>query len=147
MKDYRALDLIFVFIIAAMAALLIPGCASSVPEYQAGQLPATYVRFEFEGANVRSEPGVLSQDAGNNIIGTLREGGFTIELASGEAFVQTDLYNVANGNFYGFYVEDILATPEGRAWFPSEGKLSEDSDDIVWINEEYVEIVCYSTPS
>lgn len=121
----------------ALSIILLGGCSQTVPKYEADHISASVVRFDYE-AFVRREPGVSSDEYPNQC-GYLSESGFTMEIASGTILVQEDLYNVANGNFYGFTVDDIMATPEGRSWFPKG--IDKDEDDIVWVNAQYVEII------
>ena len=127
--------------IVAILLLLLNGCASSytVPEYEAEMVSARIVRFTVD-ANVRNDPGVLCVDEGpSNNCGSLGRSGFTMELASRTLLVQEDVFNDANGDFYGFFVEDITNTPEGDEWFPDS--IEDDEDGIVWVNAQYVEII------
>ncbi|MBQ1298759.1 hypothetical protein IIY24_02925 [Candidatus Saccharibacteria bacterium] len=133
----------FAFLVGLIGIVLLlwnRSCTSyTVPEYEAEPVPARIIRFTFE-ANVRNDPGVLDVEEGpTNYCGTLGESGFTMELASQTLLVQRDVFNDANGDFYGFSVEDILNTPEGDEWFPDS--IEDDEDGVVWVNAQYVEIV------
>ena len=45
-----------------------------------------------------------------------------------------DIYS----KFCGLEVSEILATPEGKLWFPKE--IKNDPDGIVWISERCIRI-------
>ena len=86
-------------------------------------------------ANVRSDPIVQDGDVFNTF-GLIEESNFTMEIPQ---IFETDVTLDQNGEFLGLSVDDILATPEGRNWFPS--RIKDDPDGIVWINSKYIVVI------
>ncbi len=91
----------------------------------------------YEEVNVRAEPIAISDksDGETNSFGMVRESGFTLEITR---FYTSDTELDRNGPYYGFLVEEIMNTPEGRAWFPNG--IKKDPDGIVWINAKYIDV-------
>ena len=102
--------------------------------YELIERECSYV-FVVEAAHVRSEPIKLDDksDGSTNSFSMLKESGFTFSVAK---YYVTDKELDQNGRFYGFSVEEILTTPEGRTWFPKG--IVDDPDGIVWISDDYV---------
>lgn len=126
---------IFIIVIAAALTLFMGGCSDEKPNYEIIRVPATIVKVT-DCPYVRSDP-VRGDKETPNSFGTVATDGFTMEVT---CYYKTDhAIDFHNGEYYGFSVEEILATPEGTEWFP--GRIKNDSDGIVWINHQYVEII------
>ncbi len=107
-------------------------------EYERTIEKVKVVKIVNDCPNVRSEP-IADDDSADgltNSFGATDETNFTIELSM---VYTTDKNLDQNGAYYGLLVEEILATPEGKTWFPS--KIKKDPDGIVWVNAQYVELV------
>ncbi len=87
--------------------------------------------------NVRSEPVADRYEEGKtNSFGKVKKANFSVKLTK---MYLTDRTLDSNGDYYGFEVEEILKTTEGKTWFPRG--LKGDPDGIVWINERYVDVI------
>ena len=118
-----------------IAALTLFGCSDSKPDYGVTQISANVVKVT-DCPFVRSEP-IKGDEERPNSFGRVEVDGFTMEVT---CYYRTDhIVDFHNGEYYGFSVEEILSTPEGAEWFPE--RIKNDSDGIVWINHQYVEII------
>jgi len=130
-----------IFLIVVLVIILVVGVAKRQDDadkgYELISLESNCLKFT-EQANVRSEPEVLTGHDGEdfNSFGELGEANFTMEIS--EAY-RTDRNLDQNGDFIGLSVDDILATPEGKNWFPE--RIKEDQDGIVWVNSQYIEVL------
>ena len=130
-------------VLSALVMVGVSRCCAAILKaptyaYKAEEVPAQVVMFH--PGNVREEPVAIDPRLyPDNVLGGIGEDGFTLYLPSGKVYRVIDQGNAANGYYYGFLVDDIVSTPEGRRWFPSEEILKNDADGIVWVNEGYAE--------
>ncbi|MBR3329329.1 hypothetical protein IKG29_02245 [Candidatus Saccharibacteria bacterium] len=122
-------------LLVLVTIFIFSGCKAKTPEYEKTEVEALVV--EIIGCpNVRSEAFVGDSD-NNNSYGTIdKDEDEDIIIVVNNVF-KADI-DWRNGQFYGIQVEDILSQPEG-ACFPSG--IKKDSDGIVWINHDYVQII------
>ena len=139
--EYSTKSPIKAAILAAILLLLLTACGKIQLDYEQTVEPCSVM--EFRVSNVRETPAALTGEL-DNALGVIKEDSFTMLIASGEVFKATDPMVPANGVFYGIKVDDIVATPEGKAWFPDEKRLRSDSDGIVWVNWENATILVSS---
>ncbi|MBQ6313738.1 hypothetical protein IJI29_02720 [Candidatus Saccharibacteria bacterium] len=124
-----------VVVLAVLAALSSFSSSSvqTVFEYEKKEYSAVSFTV-LDQVNVRSEPRLISGTDGNNSFGMVK-GEILIPIS--KVFRTVEPLDKDNGEFYGFLVEEIFSTEEGRKFFPS---IKGDPDGIVWIHNNYVRI-------
>ena len=109
-----------------------------VPPYTPVKEEAKVVKITGQ-ANVRKDP-ILKEETDffyySNSFGLIREENFTFEVS--QIFRLKQPLD-RNGEYIGLAVEDILATKEGKDWFPES--IKDDPDGIVWVNYKYIAVL------
>lgn len=107
-------------------------------EYDSTLRKASCVKILDEYTEILAKPKVGKGSAdknSKNSYGVTLEKNFTVEVTG--VYVMdndVDIYS----KFCGLEVSEILATPEGKLWFPKE--IKNDPDGIVWISERCIRI-------
>lgn len=132
---YAAIIAIVVIVAVILSSLLsYQPATQTVFEYEKKEYPAISMKV-LDEVNVRSEPRLVSGADGNNSFGMISKGEISIPIS--KVFRTTKILDLANGEFYGFLVDEILESQQGRLFFPD---MNSDPDGIVWIHNSYVHI-------
>lgn len=136
---YTVMAVVVVVMMALPSLLSYQPATQIVFEYEKKEYPAISVKI-LDEVNVRSEPRLVSDIDGGNSFGMISEGEISIPIS--KVFRTVKILDPDNGEFYGFLVDEILESKEGRLFFPN---IKSDPDGIVWIHNSYVRID-YGTP-
>ena len=132
---YAATIAIVVIVAVILLSLLsYQPATQTVFEYEKKEYPAISMKV-LDEVNVRSEPRLVSDIDGGNSFGMISEGEISIPIS--KVFRTVKILDPDNGEFYGFLVDEILESKEGRLFFPN---IKSDPDGIVWIHNSYVRI-------
>ena len=111
---------------------------SFMPPYTPVEEGARAVKITAK-ANVRKDP-MMKEDHDffyyTNSFGMIKEENFTVEVSK-VIRVKQPLDN--NGEYIGLVVDEVLATKEGKEWFPES--IKDDPDGIVWVNYKYLTVI------
>lgn len=132
------LSLLLIALIIIVCSALDPRRTDLSERYEKRVSEVGLVKIVDECPNVRSEPIVYQNADESNSFGTTKKTDFYLQVTK---IYSTNKDLDQNGQFYGLLVDEILATTEGKAWFPK--KIKDDPDGIVWINEKYLTIIIY----
>lgn len=106
-------------------------------QYELTEKKTKVVRI-FGQPAVRSEPIVVDKSQASNSFGSVKKSnGFTIAVT--KTYGTKEPLDDKNGSFVGLSVKEVLATAEGKEWFPSG--ITKDPDGIVWISADYITVV------